>query len=60
MPVENHIYRDQKAAMLIKLPGLFTVSDAKGRQTDQGETFTIFNDMCFQAPASLILLQFSP
>jgi hypothetical protein len=50
----NHIYRDQKATMLIKLLGLFTVSDAKGWQMDQGETVTVFNDMCFMAPASLI------
>ena len=50
----NHIYRDQKATMLIKILGLFTVSDAKGWQMDQGETVTVFNDMCFMAPASLI------
>ena len=50
----NHIYRDQKAIMLIKILGLFTVSDAKGWQMDQGETVTVFNDMCFMAPASLI------
>ena len=50
----NHIYRDQKATMLIKLLGIFTVSDAKGWQMDQGETVTVFNDMCFMAPASLI------
>jgi len=50
----NHIYRNQKATMLIKLLGLFTVSDAKGWQMDQGETVTVFNDMCFMAPASLI------
>ena len=50
----NHIYRDQKATMLIKILGLFTVADAKGWQMDQGETVTLFNDMCFLAPASLI------
>jgi len=50
----NHIYRNQKATMLIKLLSLFTVSDAKGWQMDQGETVTVFNDMCFMAPASLI------
>jgi hypothetical protein len=52
--VGNHIYRDQKATMLIKILGLFIVSDAKGWQMDQGETVTVFNDMCFMAPASLI------
>jgi hypothetical protein len=50
----NHIYHNQKATMLIKLFGLFTISDAKGWQMDQGETVTLFNDMCFMAPASLI------
>jgi len=49
-----HLYRDQKATMLIKIAGLFTVADAKGEEMDQGETVTVFNDMCFMAPASLI------
>jgi hypothetical protein len=52
--IGNHIYRNQKATMLIKILGFFTVSDAKGWQMDQGETVTVFNDMCFIAPASLI------
>jgi len=54
LAIGNHIYLDQKATMLIKILGLFTVSDAKGWQMDQGETVTVFNDMCFLAPASLI------
>jgi len=49
-----HLYRDQKAIMLIKLFGLFTVVNAKGEEMNQGETVTVFNDMCFMAPASLI------
>lgn len=49
-----HLYRDQKAIMLIKLLGLFTIVDSKGKEMDQGETVTLFNDMCFMAPASLI------
>lgn len=49
-----HLYRDQTAIMLIKIMGLFTVVDAKGKEMDQGETVTLFNDMCFMAPASLI------
>jgi hypothetical protein len=49
-----HLYRDQTAIMLIKLLGLFTVADAKGKEMNQGETVTLFNDMCFMAPASLI------
>lgn len=49
-----HIYRDQTAIMLIKILGLFTVVDAKGKEMNQGETVTVFNDMCFMAPATLI------
>jgi hypothetical protein len=49
-----HIYAEKKARMLIKILGLFTVTDAKGAEMDQSETVTIFNDMCFMAPASLI------
>ncbi|MBK7134631.1 MAG: hypothetical protein IPH69_17985 [Bacteroidales bacterium] len=40
--------------MLVKIFGLFTVVNASGKEMDQGETVTLFNDMCFMAPASLI------
>ncbi len=49
-----HIYKDRKAVMLIKILGLFTVVNARGKEMDQGETVTVFNDMCFMAPATLI------
>lgn len=49
-----HFYQDEKAIFKIKLLGLFTVVDAKGEKMDQGETVTVFNDMCFIAPATLI------
>jgi hypothetical protein len=49
-----HLYKNQSAIMLIKLMGLFTISDARGPEMDQGETVTVFNDMCFMAPAALI------
>lgn len=49
-----HIYKDRTAIMLIKIFGLFTVVNARGKEMDQGETVTVFNDMCFMAPASLI------
>jgi len=49
-----HIYKDQTAIMLVKIFGLFTVVDASGKEMNQGETVTLFNDMCFMAPASLI------
>lgn len=49
-----HLYKDQTAIMLVKIFGLFTVVNAKGKEMNQGETVTLFNDMCFMAPASLI------
>lgn len=49
-----HLYKNEKAIMHIKLFGLFTIVDAKGKEMDQGETVTLFNDMCFMAPATLI------
>jgi hypothetical protein len=49
-----HLYKDEKAIMVIKLAGLFKVVDAKGPEMDQGETVTVFNDMCCMAPATLI------
>jgi hypothetical protein len=49
-----HQYRDGKASMVIKLLGLFKIVDARGAEMDQGETVTVFNDMCCMAPATLI------
>ncbi len=49
-----HLYKNETAIMRIKLAGLFTVADAKGPEMNQGETVTVFNDMCFMAPATLI------
>jgi hypothetical protein len=49
-----HLYIDQKAIMVVKIFGLFKVVDARGKEMNQGETVTLFNDMCFMAPASLI------
>ena len=49
-----HLYKEEKAIMVIKLAGLFKVVNAKGKEMDQGETVTVFNDMCFMAPATLI------
>ncbi len=55
IPVKGiHLYKDEKAIMVIKLAGLFKVVDAKGTEMNQGETVTVFNDMCFMAPATLI------
>ena len=49
-----HTYKDASATMLIKVAGLLTVVHGKGPEMDQGETVTVFNDMCLLAPASLI------
>ena len=49
-----HLYKNETAIMIIKLLGLFTVADARGPEMNQGETVTLFNDMCFMAPATLI------
>jgi len=49
-----HLYKNETASMVIKLAGLFTIADARGPQMDQGETVTVFNDMCFMAPAALL------
>ena len=48
------MYKDEKAIMVIKLAGLFKVVNAKGVEMNQGETVTVFNDMCCMAPATLI------
>ncbi len=49
-----HLYKNETATMVIKLAGLFKIVDAKGFEMNQGETVTLFNDMCCMAPASLI------
>lgn len=49
-----HKYADAKATMLAKVAGLLTVVDGKGQEMNEGETVTVFNDMCLFAPASLI------
>jgi hypothetical protein len=49
-----HLYKNEKASMVIKLLNLFTVVDAKGPEMNQAETITVLNDMCFMAPGSLI------
>jgi hypothetical protein len=49
-----HLYSGQNATMQIKIASLFQVADAKGIKMNKSETVTMFNDMCFFAPASLI------
>ena len=55
LPVEGlHLFRDDGATMQIKVASLAQVVDAKGPRMDQGETVTLFNDLCLLAPAALI------
>jgi hypothetical protein len=49
-----HVYENGKATMEIKIASLLKVVDAKGPKMNQGETVTVFNDMCLLAPATLI------
>ena len=49
-----HLYAGAEATMQIKVASMFQVVDAKGEKMSSGETVTIFNDMCFFAPATLI------
>jgi hypothetical protein len=49
-----HMYVGDSATMQIKVASVFQVADAKGEKMNQGETVTLFNDMCLLAPATLI------
>lgn len=49
-----HVFKDCAASMKINLASSIEVVDAKGEQMDQGETVTVFNDLCLMAPAALI------
>ena len=55
LPMEGlHVYRGPNATMRIKVASLFQVADAQGPKMNQGETVTLFNDLCVLAPAALI------
>jgi hypothetical protein len=49
-----HSYTDESAGMLIKLAGIVTVVDEKGKEMRIGDTITLLNDMCLFAPGTLI------
>ncbi len=49
-----HLYKNTTATFEVKMLNWFQVVDAKGDKMNQAETVTIFNDMCFIAPATLI------
>ena len=55
IPVQGyHRYVGSSASMRVKAAALVTVAAADGREMTQGETVTLFNDMCVLAPATLI------
>jgi hypothetical protein len=55
VPVQGyHRYVGSSARMTVKTAALVPVADVSGPEMDQGETVTMFNDMCFMAPATLI------
>lgn len=49
-----HIYAGKNASMEIKAGSIIKVADARGEEMNQGETVTLFNDICLMAPAALI------
>jgi hypothetical protein len=49
-----HNYKNGKAAMDIRLFGLYPLVFKSGAAMDTTETVTLFNDMCLLAPATLI------
>jgi hypothetical protein len=55
IPVHGyHRYVGSSATMRVRAAGLVSVVDVCGNEMDQGETVTMFNDMCVMAPATLI------
>jgi hypothetical protein len=49
-----HRYVGPAATMEVKVASLVKVVDARGKEMNQSETVTLFNDMCLLAPATLI------
>lgn len=49
-----HCFRNGRASMDIRLFSLFRVQYQEGREMDEAETVTFFNDMCCMAPPTLI------
>jgi hypothetical protein len=55
VPVQGyHRYVGPSASMKVKAAALVSVVDASGPEMNEGETVTMFNDMCVMAPATLI------
>jgi hypothetical protein len=55
MPFQGfHRYVASDATMRVKVAALVPVLDVSGWEMTQSETVTLFNDMCFMAPGTLI------
>jgi len=55
VPVQGyHRYMGRSASMRVKAAALVSVVDVSGSEMHEGETVTMFNDMCVMAPATLI------
>jgi hypothetical protein len=49
-----HRYTGDAATMQVRIAGLFEIVNARGPEMTQAETVTLFNDICFLAPAVLV------
>jgi hypothetical protein len=49
-----HRYVGPSATMRVEAAGLVRLVDVSGPEMNQGETVTVFNDMCVMAPATLV------
>lgn len=55
LPVDVlHVFRDGAATMRVKACSIVPIVDAAGPEMNQGETVTMFNDLCLLAPGALI------
>jgi hypothetical protein len=55
IPVQGyHRYVGPSATMRVRAAGLVSLVDVSGNEMNQGETVTLFNDMCVMAPATLV------
>jgi hypothetical protein len=49
-----HVFAGPSATMRVKAVSLFRMVNAAGPEMDQGETVTVFNDLCVLAPSALV------
>jgi len=55
VPIEGlHVFAGSEARMQVRVASIFDVVDGRGPEMNQGETVTIFNDLCVMAPAALL------